>query len=120
MNPFEHQRRKKFSPKERFAIGEREGWVCCISGIKIDPVRNKWIIEHKLALAAGGTNDPENLGVALYDAAIEKTKADVAKIAKIKRVAAKHFGAKVKTSKPIPGTKRSGWRHRMNGSWEER
>jgi len=47
-----------------------------------------------------------------------KTKIDVKNIAKAKRRESKHLGFKRSTSRPLPGTKASGIRKRMNGQVE--
>lgn len=112
--------RKRRTPQAREAICLAHGWVCVICTGKIDPVREKWILEHLLALAAGGSDDDENLGPAHYKCAIEKTKDDVKTIAKINRVRSKHLGTKVKSGRPMPGTIRSGIKKKMNGSVERR
>jgi 5-methylcytosine-specific restriction protein A len=50
----------------------------------------------------------------------DKTKIDVREIAKTKRIHAKHIGAFRSQSRPLPGSKRSGWKHLFNGKWERR
>lgn len=49
-----------------------------------------------------------------------KTKRDVGAIAKAKRVEAKHLGITRPKSRPMPGTKASGFRKRMDGRVERR
>lgn len=44
---------------------------------------------------------------------------DIPNIARAKRREAKHLGAK-RSSRPMPGSKASGWRKRMNGQAERR
>jgi hypothetical protein len=46
---------------------------------------------------------------------------DTPLVAKVRRRRQKHIGAfRRKQYRPLPGTKASGWRHRMNGDWERR
>jgi 5-methylcytosine-specific restriction protein A len=108
--------RKRRTPQQREAICVAHDWICCICAGKIDPVREKWILEHKLALAAGGADDDTNLAPAHYRCAIEKTKDDVKTIAKINRVRAKHLGTKTKSQRGFKGWRKfSGeivWRHK--------
>ncbi len=112
--------RKRRTPKQREAICVAHDWVCCLCDRKIDPVREKWILEHLLALAAGGTDTEDNMAPAHHTCSIEKTKKDLGIIAKINRVRSKHLGTKIKSGRPMPGTKRSGWKKRMDGTVERR
>jgi 5-methylcytosine-specific restriction endonuclease McrA len=116
---YTHTARKRFSPKERLAIAVRDDWQCCLCHGRIDPVRDAWILEHKLALASGGDNEPENLGPAHQKCAIDKTKEDLARIAKGKRIAEKHYGAR-KTKRPMAGSRASKWKRHMDGSTSKR
>lgn len=108
--------RKRRTPGQREAICVAHDWVCVICHGKIDPVREKWILEHLLALAAGGTDTEDNMGPAHQKCAIEKTKDDVAVIAKIKRVRARHLGTKTKSARGFRG-----WR-KFSGEivWKDR
>ena len=112
--------RKRRTPQAREAICVAHDWVCVICSGKIDPVREKWILEHLLALAAGGTDTEDNMGPAHQKCAVEKTKSDLGIIAKINRVRSKHLGTKIKSGRPLPGTKRSRWKHKVNGEWVRR
>lgn len=91
--------------------------------------------DHLAALGAGGSNHPSNLRpLDRHTHQTVKTPADQAKIAKAKRLDAKHAAVRTKLlareprerkqvprkAKPMPGTKASGWRHRMDGIWERR
>ena len=63
--------RKPLSPKERLAIFERERGICCLCERPITD--RKWIDEHKRALGLGGSNEPENRGIAHIACADLKT-----------------------------------------------
>ncbi len=106
--------RRKRSPAQRLAIAEAAGWVCHISGMLIDPVRDKWDLEHVIPLKDGGSDDDDNLRPALRKAHLEKTKKDIKRIAKGKRITAKFKGA----------SKRQGFRGwlKMNGDivWRDK
>lgn len=108
--------RKRRTPQQREAICVAHEWVCVICKHKIDPVKQKWILEHLLALAAGGTDTEDNMGPAHQKCAIEKTKDDVKTIAKINRVRARHLGTKTKSQRGFRG-----WR-KFNGEpvWKDR
>jgi hypothetical protein len=64
--------------------------------------------------------DGQLLGYCCHRGEGGKTAHDVKAIAKSKRCGAKHYGYQTKTSRPIPGSKASGIRKRMNGTVEWR
>lgn len=49
-----------------------------------------------------------------------KNAKDTSDIARAKRREAKALGAKKPSSRPIPGSRASGWKHKMNGEWVRR
>lgn len=115
MSKYGIEPRKKFSPRERLAIWERDKGICCICKTKVDGVRERWIVEHINALETGGNNDASNLGVAHESCAIEKTKVDHKVGAKLKRIRQKHLGIKAART-PLPGSRASKWKRKMDGS----
>jgi 5-methylcytosine-specific restriction endonuclease McrA len=119
MSVYTHTSRKRFSVKERLQIALRDDWQCCLCKARIDPVRDPWILEHKIPLASGGDNEPENIGLAHQRCAIEKTKEDLARIAKGKRIAEKHMGAR-KSARPMAGSRASKWKKHLDGSVSKR
>ena len=64
--------------------------LCCL------PIKQgeAWHVEHIIALACGGADDDANMAPAHIDCHAPKTRDDVRMAAKIKRVAARHVGAK--------------------------
>lgn len=92
--------------------------------------------DHGIALGLGGSNHPANLSpLPRLEHQTVKTPADRTRIAKVSRLTAAQEAmraklmtkagrpARVQTPKkaaPLPGTKASGWRHRMDGVWERR
>ena len=74
--------------------------------------------DHILPCALGGDNSLENLQILCKVCHKEKTKNDVRSVRKADRQRDKYTGAKTSTSRPIPGSKRSGIRKRMNGTVE--
>jgi len=113
-------KRKHFSPRQRLKIWEDHGGKCCICGERIDGTREPWIIEHCRPLGLAGSNEHSNLGPAHRDCADAKTSDDVRRISKAKRVKQKHIGIKKTQSRPIPGSKASGWKKKFDGTWERR
>ena len=81
----------------------------------------KWAMDHIIALANGGEHREKNLQpLCVSPCHADKTKTDVAEKSKIAAVRAKHIGIKPRSSRPLPGTKVSGWRKRMSGQVERR
>jgi 5-methylcytosine-specific restriction endonuclease McrA len=105
-------------PRVRLRVFERERGICHISGRKIQP-GEPWDCDHRIALINGGEHRESNLFPALRDKHREKTAADVAEKALVARRRQKHLGIK-KTSRPIFGSKASGWRIPFHGKPERR
>jgi len=93
----------------RLRIWEAHKGVCILCGLKIDGVREQWIVEHVRALVLGGADTDDNCGPAHEDCRRAKDKVDVKSAAKAKRMKAKHLGIKPRSSwrKPPPGYKYS-------------
>ena len=92
--------RKSFSAKDRARIFAQHDGICGISKRKIQ-AGEAWEIEHRIALALGGTNDDENLYPALVEPHKGKTRNDKGVIAKCKRIEARLNGTR-RERKPIP------------------
>lgn len=112
--------RKRRTPQAREAICLKHKWKCGLCPSTIDPVREKWALDHIIPLAAGGSDDDDNLHPVHVRCHTEKTSDDLGRIAKINRVRSKHLGSKIKSGRPMPGTTRSGWKKKMNGQVERR
>src|SRR5260370_440643 len=112
-------RRGTMSPARRLRIWEAHGGMCVLCAKKIDGVREPWTIEHIRALGLGGEDADENCGPAHEDCRRKKDKADVASIAKAKRVKAKHIGIR-RSRNLIAGSKGTKFKKRMDGTVELR
>lgn len=111
-------KRKNMTPRLRLKVWEAHRGVCVLCKGKIDGIRERWIVEHEVALALGGKDDESNMGPAHEACALEKTygkSGDIAKAAKAKRVKSKHLGIK-KSKNPLPGSKGSKWKKKVDGS----
>ena len=106
--------RKAMSASRRLRIWEAHKGVCILCGLKIDGVREPWIVEHPRALALGGHDTDENAAPAHERCRRIKDKDDVARIAKAKRVKSKFIDRR-QSRNPMPGSKASKWKRRMNG-----
>ena len=113
-------KRKPRTPKQRLAICERHGWICHLTGIKIDPVRDRWEIDHIIPLTEGGSDDDDNLAPALASAHLEKTIERAPIGAACRRKMYKHLGAKKKSGRPMAGTRRSRFKKKVDGTVERR
>lgn len=112
-------------------------WAKTRTAKEIVTVFDRWREwDHAIALGIGGTNHPANLfPLTKHEHQTVKTPADRPKIDKTRRLteAQEAFRSLLlaktgraervqvpRKSKPMPGTKASGWRHRVNGIWERR
>jgi len=108
--------RQSFSTTFRLSLFlERKG-TCQACHITIQ-AGQAWDIDHIIPLALGGTNEPNNLQILCRPCHRAKTSnSDIPKIAKTKRLKAKHLGARSSAYLPIPGSKSSPWKRKMDGS----
>lgn len=107
-------KRSKLSKKQRLSVFVKHEGRCYLCDQMIRP-GDTWEVEHILPVGLGGDNSEENLRPAHTKCHKPKTAEDVGKMRKADRVRAKHFGAKVKTGS-IPGSKKSGWKRKMDGT----
>ncbi len=99
--------RRAMSPTRRLRIWEANGGKCCLCGLLIDGAREKWIVEHKRALALGGADDDANCGPAHEACADEKTqRQDMPAIVKAKRQKMKALGIRKLSSLRHPTLKK--------------
>lgn len=104
--------RRSVSTRERTALFQRWNGECHICGGRIG-VGEAWDVEHVIPLAQGGEDGGDNLRPAHRKCHSSKTKDDAANTARAKRREAAHIGAKT-TARPMPGSRASGIRIRMN------
>lgn len=117
---FRHTPRKSLTDQQRTKFflergGKCEGEKC--GGVKI--FSKRWYVDHRIALENGGTNDHSNLQLLCEPCHMEKTGQDHARAAKIRAVAVSHYippSQRQKKGPPIPGSKRSPWKRRMDGT----
>ena len=109
-------RRPTFSTSFRLNLFLKRKGACAACTQKIEAGKS-WDIDHILPLAMGGTNAPENLQILCRSCHRTKTTHyDVPRIAKTKRLKAQHLGARAPSTRPIPGSRRSPWKRKMDGS----
>ena len=111
--------REEFPAKVKVAAFDRANGRCEVCGAHL--YVGKYQYDHIIPTAVGGPPTLENCRVACVACHGAKTaKVDVPAIAKTARVKAKHIGAKTAKSRPMAGSKRSGWKKPMNGPAERR
>lgn len=108
--------RRRITTKMRVLIFEAAQGVCDICGGKI-LASDKWEASHRIPLMAGGPDDMSNLFPAHFKCHREQTaKVDIPLVAKVTRIRQKNMGAKAPSRNPLPGSKASGWRRKMDGT----
>lgn len=101
-------------PRVRLRIFEAHGGVCHLSGRRIQ-AGEPWDCDHIVALVNGGEHRETNLAPALRDKHREKTAFDVAEKSIVRRKRMKSLGIAPKKGRPLPGSKSSGLKRKMNG-----
>jgi 5-methylcytosine-specific restriction enzyme A len=112
-------KRKTHSDKVRREVWIREKGVCHIGHHKIMP-GTPWHLEHPHCLQDGGSDDPSDLKLACERCHRRKTSRENARRAKERQVFDKHFGIWQPKSPPLPGCRRSKWKHKICGEWLRR
>jgi 5-methylcytosine-specific restriction protein A len=105
-------------PHVRLRVLLRFDRKCQECGVEIDAKR--WICDHRTALINGGENRETNLGPIHEACDKTKTAADVGLKSIVYRKAAKHAGICLRKGRPMPGSRASGFRKRMDGTVERR
>ena len=100
-------------PRVRLRVWEKEGGRCHACGRPIR-VGEKWTMEHRVALINGGANAENNLCLTCCNCLPAKNAADVAEKSKVAKTRKNHLGIK-RASRPMPGSKASGWKRKMSG-----
>lgn len=89
---------QKVPDRVRMRVFDRERGICHLTGAVIDPVRDAWDLDHKVALILGGEHRESNLFPALRDPHRKKTAAEMAVKSKIAKIRQKHLGIKKPSS----------------------
>lgn len=107
-------------PRVRLRVWERaEGECQAGCNRKLRPPVDTWECDHVVALVNGGGHRESNLRVACSWCHRAKTAEDVAEKATVDRARKKHLGLS-KSRNPMPGSRASGLRRRMDGTVERR
>ena len=101
-------------PRVRLRVFEAHGGVCHLSGRRIQ-AGEPWDCDHVVALVNGGEHRESNLAPALRDKHREKTALDVREKSIVRRKRMKSIGIAQKKGRPMPGSKASKFKRKMNG-----
>lgn len=106
--------------KRRKAIFHEAGGICHICALPIDADNERWEVEHVIPIKLGGIDDFPNTQPAHTSCHKAKTKGDITRIAKAKRVEKKHNGTFRPPRNIVPGSKASRFKKKLNGTVEIR
>jgi 5-methylcytosine-specific restriction endonuclease McrA len=107
--------RRSISTKERARLFTLHGGCCHICEGKIH-VGEAWDVSHVIPLALGGDDDDVNRMLAHRKChRVRTSEQDIPFIARAKRRAANHAGARAPSSRPLPGGRNSKWRKKISG-----
>jgi len=105
-------------PRVRLRTLEKDSGRCQLCLRPIYP-GDKWECDHVVALVNGGENRESNLAALCSWCHDKKTKLDVAKKALAYASKKRHLGLK-KSRNPMPGSRASKWKRKMDGTVVER
>lgn len=106
-------------PRVKARIFERDGGRCRQCTRQVGAGREPFAFDHVVALANGGEHAEGNLQLLCQTCHAVKTRADVAEKSAVYRKRAKHLSIK-KAARPMPGSRASKWKRRMDGTLVER
>lgn len=122
--------RKRDSVKARRIVFANHAWqseagqwrlTCHMCKSDIDPVRkNSWRADHIRRWAEGGEDTPENLWPICMDCDAKKAPHDTSEVAKGKRVKDSLYIKTGPKGRPMPGSKASGVKRKMDGTVVDR
>jgi 5-methylcytosine-specific restriction enzyme A len=109
-------KRKKLTNAQRAKIfADRQG-ICELCTRPIRP-GEPWELDHPLPVELGGPDTPDALSLVHAECHKQKTHGeDRPRIEKSTAVRKKHLGLKARKGPPMPGTKASGWKKKMDGT----
>ena len=110
-------KRVEFSKRVKLEAFQRSGGRCEICTGKLSTGHIEY--DHVIPLALGGSSDINNICCTCRSCHDLKTFGkDIPAVAKSNRIRAKHLGIRRHSSRPMPGSRASGIRKRMNGNVE--
>ena len=121
---FHHEPRARLTKQQVAKLFFERGGACRQCDRTLG-ASDDWIVEHVLALENGGTNDWGNLALTCGWCKPAKDASDHSIAAKSRHVASKHVvsrSMRLSSSRkaPMPGSRASGFKKRMDGTVERR
>lgn len=103
----------------RMRVWERDGRSCkkCTRIIRSG---DRWVCDHTVAIINGGPNRENNLQTLCWWCRPNKDADDVALKSDNYRIRVAHFGQREPRGRPMPGTRRSGLKKKLDGTVERR
>jgi hypothetical protein len=117
LHAFRHEPRERLTDQQRAKLFLDKGGKCHRCRRKLRSGEN-WTAEHVIALQNGGTNADGNWDVTCDWCLPGKNADDAAIAAKGRAVVVSCYvprRERQKKGRPMPGTKRSGWKRKMSG-----
>jgi 5-methylcytosine-specific restriction endonuclease McrA len=110
-------KRKRITTRDRLRLFEEKRGICHHCGGKVQ-AGQAWDLSHVIPLEAGGEDEWHNYDVIHRDPCHRQrtAKIDAPVIAKVRRIRANHLGAKTPTRNPLPGSRASGFKRKMDGT----
>lgn len=112
--------RRPMTKQRRVRIFLSRNGICCLCGKQIKAHAEEWFVEHPQALNLGGSDDDADLHPAHVKCKPGKDKTDAGLIAKRNTAIDKTCADRPKKSRPMPGSRASGWKHSMTHGWVRR
>lgn len=110
----------EFTKAVKIAAFQRSNGHCeCGCGVKIIAGDGPEY-DHIIEVALGGDNSLENCRVLRRRCHEKKTAERRPALDKSRRIYENRIKVRPRKSKPLPGSKASGWKHKMTGEWERR
>lgn len=103
-------------PRVKLRIIERQDGKCAACSRKLGLAGERVEFDHITALVLGGENREGNLRAVCQPCHRAKTAQDVAQKAQDARRKATRYGVKAPPRSPIPGSKASRWKRKMDGT----
>ena len=119
---FRHEPRQVLTDHQRAKLFLERGGICHRCTVKITLGR-RWYDEHLQSLGTGGTNAWDNRVLTCENCFHPKNSEDSKKLAKMRSTAVSNIippSQRQKKGRPIPGSKRSPYRKKIDGTVERR
>lgn len=108
--------RLRLTRHQRIRIWDTANGRCHLCGMRIHAERGeRWEVEHKTPIWAGGADDPSNMAPAHIDCHKRKSGGENTDRSKADRQRANHLGIPKSRTKPLPGGRDSAIRKKING-----